>query len=60
MFALRRWRPLSFWLVPDPEQCIGRIDQGFDHLMFSLPSEPADKVLPLLDRVKGVIDGVRG
>jgi probable F420-dependent oxidoreductase len=43
----------------DPEQCIFRIGQGFDHLMFNLPSEPADKVLPLLDEIAGIVEAVR-
>jgi len=44
----------------DPEKCIGRIEQGFDHLVFDLAPEPADKVLPKLDKIKGVIDVIRG
>lgn len=31
------------------EQLRGHIEQGFDHLIFSLPSEPEEKLLPLLD-----------
>ena len=37
----------------------GRIDQGFDDLIFSLPSEPADKILPRLDRIATVVREVR-
>ena len=33
----------------DIEQLRGRIDQGFDHLIFNLPSATEDEVLPLLD-----------
>jgi len=33
----------------DLEQLRGRIDQGFDHLIFNLPSAAEDEVLPLLD-----------
>jgi probable F420-dependent oxidoreductase len=31
------------------EELRGRIDQGFDHLIFNLPSATEDEVLPLLD-----------
>jgi probable F420-dependent oxidoreductase len=43
----------------DPAQCIGRIEQGFDHLVFNLLPEPADRVLPKLDKIKGVINTIR-
>ena len=42
-----------------PEQCVGRIEQGFDEVIFGMPSEPADKVLPLLDRVAGIVEAIR-
>ena len=32
------------------DQLKGRIEQGFDHLIFTLPSENSDKVFPLLDK----------
>jgi probable F420-dependent oxidoreductase len=32
------------------DQLQGRIDQGFDHLIFNLPSGTEDEVLPLLDK----------
>lgn len=32
------------------EQLQGRIDQGFDHLIFNLPSASEDETLPLLDK----------
>ena len=32
------------------EQLKGRIDQGFDELIFNLPSATADEVLPLMDK----------
>lgn len=41
------------------EQLRGRIDQGFDHLIFNLPSADADTVLPLLDRFAAVANAVR-
>ena len=44
----------------DAKQCEGRIEQGFDHLIFMVPSEGADKVLPLLDRIADVVAQVRG
>ena len=51
---------LSLFGAPmQPEQCVGRIDQGFDDVIFDMPSEPADKVLPLLDRVAGIVEAVR-
>ena len=43
----------------DAAQCRGRIEQGFDHLVFPLPSEPAENVLPLLDKVAGVVAELR-
>ena len=42
------------------EQLRGRIEQGFDELIFSLPDAPADKVLPLLDELSGIADSIRG
>ena len=44
----------------DADQARGRIEQGFDHLIFNLPSETADKVLPILDRCAGVVKAIRG
>jgi probable F420-dependent oxidoreductase len=38
----------------------GRIDQGFDELIFNLPSEPADKTLPRLDEIAQLVRRVRG
>ncbi len=38
----------------------GRIEQGFDELIFTLPDAPADKVLPLLDKLSGIADSLRG
>jgi hypothetical protein len=44
----------------DADQARGRIEQGFDHLIFNLPSETADKVLPILDRCVEVVKAIRG
>jgi hypothetical protein len=44
----------------NPEQLRGRIDQGFDELVFNLPAKPADDVLPLLDRFAALADSMRG
>jgi probable F420-dependent oxidoreductase len=42
------------------DQLKGRIEQGFDELIFTLPDAPADTVLPLLDKLSGLADGIRG
>jgi len=44
----------------NPEQLRGRIEQGFDELVFTLPPKPADEVLPLLDRYAELATGMRG
>ena len=44
----------------DAAQCAGRIEQGFEHLVFGLPPANADTVLPLLDRIVEVVAAVRG
>ncbi len=44
----------------DAAQCAGRIGQGFDHIVFGLPSADADTVLPQLDRIVEVIAAIRG
>jgi len=44
----------------NPEQLRGRIDQGFDELVFNLPAKPAADVLPLLDRFAALADSMRG
>lgn len=38
----------------------GRIEQGFDELIFTLPAEPAEKVLPLLDDIAALVRSIRG
>ena len=43
----------------DYEQLKGRIGQGFDELVFNLPSDTADKVLPLLDGMAEVAAQIR-
>jgi probable F420-dependent oxidoreductase len=44
----------------DYDQIMGRIEQGFDELVFGLPDAPADKVLPVLDKVAALAERVRG
>jgi probable F420-dependent oxidoreductase len=43
-----------------PDAVQGRIEQGFDELIFTLPSEPAEQILPMLDRIANVVRSVRG
>lgn len=43
-----------------PEALRGRIEQGFDELVFSLPPKPADDVLPILDRCAALAEEFRG
>ncbi len=38
----------------------GRIEQGFDELIFNLPDAPAEEVLPLLDRFAEAANRIRG
>lgn len=49
-----------FGAPTDIDQLKGRIEQGFDELIFTLPDAPADRVLPLLDRIAGIADKIRG
>ena len=44
----------------DAAQCAGRIEQGFNHIVFGVPPEGADTVLPALDRIVEVVADVRG
>ncbi len=44
----------------DIDQLKGRIEQGFDELIFTLPDAPADRVLPLLDKIAGLASTIRG
>ena len=48
-----------FGTPPDAERVAGRIGQGFDHVIFGLPSEQADAVLPVLDRYAAVVAEVK-
>jgi probable F420-dependent oxidoreductase len=48
-----------FGAPPNPDELKGRIEQGFDHLIFSLPPADADKVLPLLDKYAEAANQVR-
>ena len=49
-----------FGTMPDPEQIRGRIDQGFDEIILNVPSDSADRVLPLLDRYAELVKTVKG
>jgi probable F420-dependent oxidoreductase len=40
------------------DQLQGRIEQGFDHLIFNLPSGDADTVLPLLDKYAALAEQI--
>lgn len=40
-----------FGAPTDYDQLMGRIDQGFDELVFTLPDREADVVLPVLDKL---------
>lgn len=42
------------------DQLRGRIEQGFDHLIFNLPSEERDSILPKLDRYAALAEEMRG
>ncbi len=49
-----------FGAPADADQLRGRIDQGFDHLIFNLPPEPDDKILPRLDKYAALAEQIRG
>ena len=42
------------------DQLMGRIEQGFDELVFALPDADADTVLPLLDDLAELAAKARG
>lgn len=42
------------------DQLAARIEQGFDHLIFNLPSAERDEILPLLDRYAAIATEIRG
>ena len=48
-----------FGAPTDIDQLRGRIEQGFDHLIFNLPPAPSDKILPLLDKCATLAEKVR-
>jgi probable F420-dependent oxidoreductase len=48
-----------FGAPTDPEQVKGRIDQGFTELIFGLPQDGPDKVLPVLDKLAKVAQECR-
>ncbi|MEM7097249.1 MAG: LLM class F420-dependent oxidoreductase [Pseudomonadota bacterium] len=41
------------------DQLKGRIEQGFDHLIFTLPPDPEEKLLPLLDKCAKIAQDMR-
>jgi len=48
-----------FGAPDDAQQLAGRVDQGFNELIFSLPSADREKVLPLLDTYAALADTQR-
>ena len=51
---------LALFAAPTEADALrGRIEQGFDELVFSLPSEQADSLLPKLDKLAKLRDAVR-
>jgi hypothetical protein len=51
---------LALFAAPtDAAQLRGRIEQGFDHLIFNLPSEAEDQVLPRLDKLAQLAQEIR-
>jgi len=52
---------LALFGAPTKQEALqGRIDQGFDELIFNLPSEPADQLLPRLDDLARLVRAIRG
>ncbi|MEQ8692090.1 MAG: LLM class F420-dependent oxidoreductase [Pseudomonadales bacterium] len=49
-----------FGAPADQAQLAGRIEQGFDHLIFNLPAEEADAILPRLDKYAALAEQMRG
>ena len=49
-----------FGAPTDVEQLRGRIEQGFDELVFSIPPDPAEQTLPRLDELATLVAEVRG
>lgn len=51
---------LALFGAPTSEEAlVGRIEQGFDHLIFNLPSESADDILPRLDKCAALAEQMR-
>jgi len=48
-----------FGAPTDPSQLSGRLEQGFDHLIFNLPSVERDQALPLLDKYAGLAEAMK-
>jgi len=48
-----------FGAPTDIDQLRGRIEQGFDHLIFNLPPATSDKVLPLLDKYQKLAEEIK-
>ena len=48
-----------FGAPTDVDQLKGRIEQGFDELIFGLPDAPADTVLPMLDQYAAIAEKMR-
>lgn len=48
-----------FGAPTDLDQLKGRIEQGFDELIFTLPAESADKILPRLDKLAELVDPLK-
>jgi probable F420-dependent oxidoreductase len=48
-----------FGAPADYDTLMGRIDQGFDELVFTLPDRGADEVLPVLDRLAALAERAR-
>lgn len=44
-----------FGAPTDADQLKGRIEQGFDHCVFNIPSEPEDKTLARLDKLAALV-----
>lgn len=49
-----------FGAPTDQAQLAGRIEQGFDHLIFNLPADEADSILPRLDKYAALAEQMRG
>jgi len=49
-----------FGAPTDADQLKGRIEQGFDELIFNLPAAPAEEILPQLDKLAELASSLRG